>query len=171
MTFEEFCKKSSFTSASGRELEMICSGQREYVAGITASAKVIIRLKDTHDDAYMAGVERETKKALYDRLRREFSYDLGSDNYRTVDGTLHMHLEVVPERIDVTLPDKREREVYSAKVHRFEPERGECKNKDRDYIGFWCSECDAHVADEYLVSTDAEEFKYCPNCGRKVVGA
>lgn len=87
----------------------------------------------------------------------------------TADETLHLNLPKPPERIDVTLPDKRGREVYSAKVHRFESERGECRNKDRDYVGFWCSECDAHVADGYFVGTDVEEFKYCPNCGRKVI--
>lgn len=61
-----------------------------------------------------------------------------------------------------------ERTNHSASV-RYVPDRGECRNKDRDYIGFWCSECDAHVSDGYLVGTDVEEFKYCPNCGRKVI--
>lgn len=178
MTFEEFCARSSFTIASGRELEMMVRGQREYVAGITASSNVIVRLKDTHDDVYMAGVERETKKALYDRLRREFAYDVGSDNYRTGDGTLHMQLEVVPERIDVTQPDRRGREVYSAKVHRFEPERGECRNISDPPEGFLCSECGwgdfaepSHLLTSACYAGLDKGPRYCPNCGAKVVDA
>ena len=38
----------------------------------------------------------------------------------TDDGTLHLSLPELPERIEVTLPDSRGREVYSARVHRFE---------------------------------------------------
>lgn len=174
MTFEEFCARSSFTIASGREPEMMVRGQREYVAGITASSNVILRLEDTHDDVYMAGVERETKKALYDRLRREFAYDVGSDNYRTGDGTLHMQLEVVPERIDVTQPDRRGREVYSAKVHRFEPERGTCENDSlkRGVGVFVCSECGAYLDITDMSEEDIDVFyepKYCPDCGSKVM--
>ena len=174
MTFEEFCKRSSFTSASGRELELMCRGQREYVAGITARSNVILRLKDTHDDVYMAGVERETKKTLYDRLRREFAYDVGSDNYRTADGTLHLHLEVVPERIDVTQPDSRGREVYNAKVHRFEPECGECCDEG-NIERFICSECGCRLDlqdDDWeptmWVDGAAMVPNYCPNCGRRI---
>ena len=176
MTFEEFCEKSSFTSASGREPELMCKGLREYVAQITTRANVILRLEDTHDDVYMAGVERETKKALYDRLRREFAYDVGSDNYRTANGTLHMHLEVVPECIDVTQPDSRGREVYSAKVHRFEPERGECHPIISDNLtesegtgDAWadCSEC-GHLL-YVLTEPNSKPPNFCPNCGRKVV--
>ena len=176
MTFDEFCEKSSFTSASGREPEMMCKGLREYVAQITTRANVILRLEDTHDDVYMAGVERETKKDLYDFLRREFAYDVGSNNYRTADGTLHMHLEVVPERIDVTQPDSRGREVYSAKVHRFEQERGECRNDSlkRGVGVFVCSECGVYLDITDMREEDLDVFyepKYCPNCGRKMVGA
>ena len=38
----------------------------------------------------------------------------------TADGTLHVTCGNLPERIEVTLPDERGREVHRAKVHEFE---------------------------------------------------
>lgn len=40
-------------------------------------------------------------------------------HFWTGDGTLHVEAARLPERIDVTLPDERGREVHSARVHRF----------------------------------------------------
>lgn len=46
--------------------------------------------------------------------------------------------------------------------------RGECKDVGWRAVGeFVCSEC-GHVTDDGIHGTD--EFHYCPNCGRKVVG-
>lgn len=43
-------------------------------------------------------------------------------HFWTGDWTLHIEAARLPERIDVTLPDERGREVHSARVHRFVPE-------------------------------------------------
>lgn len=45
--------------------------------------------------------------------------------------------------------------------------RGECKDVGWRAVGeFVCSEC-GHVTDDGIHGTD--EFRYCPNCGRRVV--
>ena len=93
-------------------------------------------------------------------------------HFWTGDETLHIDLGKLPERIDVTLPDPRGREVYSARVHRFEPERGECQLKRRSWDdgtctwGCVCTACDAHLEHETGIG-----YNYCPICGAKVADA
>lgn len=90
-------------------------------------------------------------------------------HFWTGDWTLHIEAASLPERIDVTLPDQRGREVYSARVHHFVPERtchieqtGHVKVAGVDYYDddYECSECGAEMF---------EGYNFCPNCGRKVV--
>ena len=89
------------------------------------------------------------------------------------DGILHIRCAELPERIEVTLPDKRGREVYSAKVHSFE-RRGECHDKNGFYwrSGFECTSCGA-MTNSYMFAPDdmghETQFHFCPNCGAKVV--
>ena len=109
-------------------------------------------------------------------------------HFWTGDETLHIDLGKLPERIDVTLPDKRGREVYSAKVHRFEPERGECHWQGAVGNGFCEGTLDMdgnqtpfRVATHFLScghnvlmyndGSNNPEPKYCPYCGAKVVDA
>lgn len=97
-------------------------------------------------------------------------------HFWTGDETLHIDLGKLPERIDVTLPDPRGREVYSARVHRFDPERGECHAIISDNLtesegtgDAWadCSEC-GHLL-YVLTDPSSEPPNYCPHCGRKVM--
>lgn len=83
-------------------------------------------------------------------------------HFWTGDGTLHVEAARLPERIDVTLLDKREREVHSARVHRFVPERT-CYNTQSDF-DFMCSECHKCVDNGRVLG-----FRYCPRCGRRIV--
>ena len=88
------------------------------------------------------------------------------------DGILHIRCAELPERIEVTLPDERGREVYSAKVYTFE-RRGECMMKesnwpvsggyDDGYFEF-CSACGFGI---YMRRTWSPT-NFCPNCGAKV---
>ena len=90
------------------------------------------------------------------------------------DGILHIRCAELPERIEVTLPDERGRDVYSARVYTFE-RRGECMMKesnwpvsggyDDGYFEF-CSACGFGI---YMRRTWSPT-NFCPNCGAKVVG-
>lgn len=82
-------------------------------------------------------------------------------HFWTGDDTLHVEPRKLPERIDVTLPDERGREVHSARVHRFVPERTCHEIKDEDTGFIICSECGA-IHDEYYTSY------HCWCCGAKV---
>lgn len=108
----------------------------------------------------------------------------------TADGTLHVELPKLPESISVRLPDQREREVSSARVWQYtlgpltekvteqaanDTDAGTCrfktvidKDPSRRHRGNIC-ECDGcgyRCARGFI---EDERFKYCPNCGRKVV--
>ena len=92
-------------------------------------------------------------------------------HFWTGDETLHIDPGKLPRRIDVTLPDPRGREVYSARVYRFEPERGDCKDDWAELGGFKCSECGHQAAILRNSNYSPNPYKYCPNCGRRVVDA
>ena len=50
--------------------------------------------------------------------------------------------------------------------------RGECRNKARRPQTFWCDQCDCAAEGWVDVGgTLINGFRYCPNCGRKVVDA
>ena len=87
-------------------------------------------------------------------------------HFWTGDGTLHVEPSKLPERIDVTLPDERGREVRSARVRRFVPERTCHVGMDGDWYAYapptWHLSC-GHRAE------GAERPKFCPSCGAKVV--
>ena len=96
-------------------------------------------------------------------------------HFWTGDGTLHMEPRKLPERIDVTLPDERGREVHSARVRRYVPERtcnaesyddGVDEGMDGDWYAYapptWFMSCGHQVE-------GAERPKFCPSCGAKVV--
>ena len=99
----------------------------------------------------------------------------GYQDFWTHDGTLHIELPKLPESISVRLPDKRDREVRSARVWQYTlgdadatRERqgvGTCHNTwDVELTGrlrFQCSECKG-------VSLEITP-NFCPCCGRKVV--
>ena len=81
--------------------------------------------------------------------------------FLTHDGMLHVTCGMVPERIEVTLPDERGREVHSARVHEFERRR-ECRITEDEDTGFLCcSECGAIQPEDYTVY-------YCWDCGARV---
>lgn len=80
-------------------------------------------------------------------------------HFWTGDGTLHIEAARLPERIDVTLPDEREREVHSARVHRFVPELT-CHKKPGKGGYFFCSECGCNITGGWA--------HFCPNCGARV---
>ena len=97
--------------------------------------------------------------------------------FLTADGTLHVTCGKLPERIEVTLPDSRGREVHSARVYEYE-RREECHDTDEDANDFCCSECGARLyvstSDVYTMmlgdeKTILEHPNFCPNCGAKVV--
>ena len=70
MTFDEFCDAARF----GKSLPMDrleTGGYREYESRVTFSTKIGVRLCDTRDETYMAGVEKQAKRELWDWLRRE----------------------------------------------------------------------------------------------------
>ena len=81
-------------------------------------------------------------------------------HFWTGDGTLHVEPRKLPERIDVTLPDERGREVRSARVRRYVPERTCCKKPGKGGY-FFCSECGCNITGGWA--------HFCPNCGAKVV--
>lgn len=103
----------------------------------------------------------------------------------THDETLHIGCGRIPERIDVTLPDKRKRDVYSAKVHKFVPYR-DCKvvfgydvghtAEDEDDAPYYqCSECrykmdNQYGWDDYQANQGEKPFHFCPGCGARIVG-
>lgn len=50
--------------------------------------------------------------------------------------------------------------------------RGTCSNTAPSYLDFLCSECwFVHYHSDANDSGDGNEWRYCPNCGRKVVDA
>ena len=96
----------------------------------------------------------------------------GYQGFWTHDGTLHIELPKLPESILVCLPDKRDREVRSARVWQYtlgdadatgERQGVEETCKDVAIEGEWfeCSECGTV---KQLIHPN-----YCPNCGRRVV--
>lgn len=105
----------------------------------------------------------------------------------THDGTLHIELPKLPESISVRLPDKRDREVRSARVWQYTlgvndstPTRqgaGTCKDACNRFNAWVCSECgatlllmfDDYGEPSYSVDGVADVPHFCPNCGRKVV--
>ena len=94
---------------------------------------------------------------------------LGQEEWYDEDGILHIRCHRLPERIEVTLPDDRGREVYSARVYTFE-RRGECHpvpvysfdGETTEHYCDSCSECEAEWMDD--------DPNFCPYCGAKVVG-
>ena len=97
----------------------------------------------------------------------------GYQGFWTHDGTLHIELPKLPESILVCLPDKRDREVRSARVWQYTlgdvdatPTRqdvaGTCKDVAIEGEWFECSECGTV---KQLIHPN-----YCPNCGRRCVG-
>ena len=81
-------------------------------------------------------------------------------HFWTADGTLHVEPRKLPERIDVTLPDERGREVRSARVRRYVAERTCHKKRGKgDYL--FCSECGFNITGGWA--------HFCPSCGAKVV--
>lgn len=101
---------------------------------------------------------------------------LGRGEWYDEDGTLHIRCHRLPDSIDVTLPDSRGREVYSARVHSFE-RRKECHDTKTftSWRLFTCSNCRAQVELNAIHSADRKiggiPLKFCPNCGAKVVDA
>lgn len=94
--------------------------------------------------------------------------------FLTADGTLHVTCGKLPERIEVTLPDSRGREVHSARVYEY-VRRGECHDKG-NIERFICSECGCRVKlqdDDWEPNVLADEGamvpNFCPICGAKVV--
>ena len=95
--------------------------------------------------------------------------------FLTADGTLHVTCGKLPERIEVTLPDSRGREVHSARVYEY-VRRGEChidydhdeseniSHSPEDTWVYRCSECDYWFRYDRGIKPE-----YCPNCGRKVI--
>ena len=96
-------------------------------------------------------------------------------HFWTADGTLHVEPLRIPERIDVTLPDERGREVRSARVRRYVPERtchvesyddGVDEGMDGDWYAYapptWFLSCGHQVE-------GAERPNFCPSCGARVV--
>lgn len=113
----------------------------------------------------------------------------GYQGFWTHDGTLHVELPKLPESISVRLPDKRDREVRSARVWQYTlsdsdatRERqgvvGTCHDKCSRFNAWVCSECGATVLlmfddygePSYSVDGVADVPHYCPNCGRRCVG-
>lgn len=48
--------------------------------------------------------------------------------------------------------------------------RGTCRNSAPTYLDFLCSECGfVHYHSDENDSGDGNEWRFCPNCGRKVV--
>lgn len=97
--------------------------------------------------------------------------------YLTPDGTLHVIGPFAPKRVKVSLPDLRGREVYTARVYAFEPERGECHVECFDdgldealdgsviYLGAkWYLSCGHEVE-------GSERPNFCSTCGAKLVNA
>ena len=90
------------------------------------------------------------------------------------DCTLHVQPRKLPERIDVTLPDEREREVRSARVRRFVLERTCCAiisdnlNESEGMGDAWadCSECGELLY--VLTDINSKPPRFCPSCGARV---
>ena len=108
-------------------------------------------------------------------------------HFWTHDGTMHIELPKLPESISVCLPDKRDREVRSARVWQYtlgdadatETRQGVGTCHDRGNIErFICSECGCRLdlqdddweATMWLDDGTATVPLYCPNCGRRCVG-
>ena len=70
MTFDEFADAVVFGESVPDKLALRC-GYREYEARVTLTTKIGVRLCDTHDEEYMAGIEKHAKRKLWDWLRRE----------------------------------------------------------------------------------------------------
>lgn len=95
-------------------------------------------------------------------------------HFWTDDGALHVQTPRVPSRVDVTLPDSRGREVYTARVFRFE-ERGDCEvlgwedGLDFDYDSVWNSYGTPtwHLSCGHTIE-GTDRPNYCPTCGRRV---
>lgn len=71
-----------------------------------------------------------------------------------IDGYLEVHMRpITPEQaVEATLG------------------RGTCRNTAPSYLDFLCSECGfVHYHSDANDSGDGNEWRYCPNCGRKVV--
>ena len=103
--------------------------------------------------------------------RQAIDATLGRVEWYDEDGTLHICCHRLPDHIKVTLPDSRGREVYSAKVHKFEPVR-ECHIKpwhmEHDTGFYDCMECDecGHVMD----NSEWARANFCSCCGSHVAG-
>lgn len=87
-------------------------------------------------------------------------------HFWTGDGTLHIEPRKLPERIDVTLPDERGREVHSARVHRFVPERTCCYERNGGL--FVCSNCGRSMWRYEGKGDPLSPPNFCPRCGARV---
>ena len=96
-------------------------------------------------------------------------------HFWTADGVLHVEPKKLPERIDVTLPDERGREVRSARVRRYVAERTCCAiisdnlNESEGMGDAWanCSECGELLY--VLTDINSKPPRFCPSCGAKVM--
>ena len=76
MTVERFMETATFSKLDpfrGDGGVRLRKGYREYEARFCARTRVAVRLCDTHNVDYMAGVEREAKAELLRHLRGEFA--------------------------------------------------------------------------------------------------
>lgn len=129
-------------------------------------------LIERHSDA-SGGNGRDFHNGAYVVIADELNATLdgGYQGFWTHDGTLHIELPKLPESISVRLPDKRDREVRSARVWQYtlgdadatptrQGDAGTCKDVAIEGEWFECSECGTV---KQLIHPN-----YCPNCGKRV---
>lgn len=117
----------------------------------------------------------------------------GYQGFWTHDGTLHIELPKLPESILVCLPDKRDREVRSARVWRYTLGDADatrerqgvaetCKADETETIKCWVK-CKDEPSTEHVELIHVMEcsacggtyeyvngsYEYCPRCRRRVV--
>lgn len=87
-------------------------------------------------------------------------------HFWTGDWTLHIEAARLPERIDVTLPDQRGREVYSARVHRFVSERKDVQEALERRIDELCAEVE-RLRQELAIHESSEQEKVIDYLGKE----